>query len=151
MKGMLMPGNDIVELNQLAYRYAYAVDKCDTQLFLSVFTPDGRVRAYNPGETEPFNDVRGHEQLAGITEMMRTMFVGTMHSMMNPMVDVDGDTATGNVLCVARHTKKDSDEVLIITIRYEDSFVRQDGEWKISDRHIRFLWAERTELTETGF
>lgn len=146
-----MNQSDIVELNQLAYRYAYAVDTRDSELFVGVFAPDGRVRAYNPGQSEPFNDVRGHEQLAGITEMMRGLFTATMHCMTNHMVEIDGDTATGNVLCVARHIAKDSEEVLIITIRYEDSYARLGGEWKISDRHIRFLWAEKAAMTDTGF
>jgi ketosteroid isomerase-like protein len=142
---------DIVELNQLAYRYARAVDRCDMDLFKTVFTPDARLRAYNPDQDEPFNDIRGHDQLVKVNEIMSTMFDKTMHMMVNHMVEVDGDTATGEVMCTARHIPKGGKDVLTIHIRYLDSYVRQDGEWKIADRHIRFQWAERGETTDTGF
>lgn len=146
-----MASDDVHQLNQLAYRYAYAVDTCDTQKFLSVFAPDARLRAYNPGETEPFNDLKGHEQIAGVPEMMSGMFKRTMHTMTNHMIELDGDSATGNLLCIARHTRKDSNEVQIINLRYEDVYARTGGEWKIIDRQLRFLWGERTEITGTGF
>ncbi|MDG2004663.1 MAG: nuclear transport factor 2 family protein [Novosphingobium sp.] len=144
-------GDDIAALNQLAYRYAAAVDACDMDMFKSVFTQDARLRAYNPGQTEPFNDIRGHDELVKVNEIMATMFDGTMHTMTNHLVTIDGDTASGQVLCIARHIPKGEDNVLIITLRYEDDYARSAGEWKICDRHIRFLWAERGETTETGF
>lgn len=146
-----MASDDVHQLNQLAYRYACAVDTCDTQKFLSVFTPDARLRAYNPGETEPFNDLQGHEQIAGVPETMRGMFERTMHTMTNHMIELNGDSATGNLLCIARHTRQGSDEVLIINLRYEDVYARIGGEWKIIDRQLRFLWGERAEITGTGF
>jgi len=143
--------DDIAALNQLAYRYAAAVDACDMELFKSVLTEDARLRAYNPGQDEPFNDISGHDALVKVNEIMLGMFDGTMHMMTNHLVNVDGDTASGQLLCTARHIPKGENHVLSIQIRYEDDYVRQGAEWKICDRQLRFLWAERTETTETGF
>ena len=146
-----MNARDVVELNQLAYRYARAVDRCDMELFKTVFTPDARLRAYNPDQDEPFNDISGHDALVKINEIMNTMFDKTMHMMVNHMVEVDGDSATGEVMCTARHSPKGGGDVLTIHIRYIDDYVRQGGEWKICDRHIRFQWAERGSVADSGF
>lgn len=142
---------DIVELNQLAYRYAAGVDRCDIELLASAFTPDGRVRAYHPGSEEPFADMTGPDQIAAIPNAMRGAHRHTMHMMTNHLVDIEGEQGTGTVLCTARHLDPDGKSALNVNIRYEDVYVRHDGAWKIADRRIRFLWSERHEVSDSGF
>ncbi|MCW1430740.1 nuclear transport factor 2 family protein [Novosphingobium sp. JCM 18896] len=143
---------DIVELNQLAFRYAAAVDACDVAGIQRVFHPEGRLRSYQPDAEEPFADLRGSDQLAAVPNAMRGMYRATMHMMTNHLVEVDGDTASGEVLCVARHlTRDDVDPVSInVHIRYVDRYVRHEGRWLILDRQIRFLWSERHATADSG-
>jgi hypothetical protein len=143
-----MDNDDIVALNQLAYRYAKAVDACDVALFQSVFTPDGRLHSYHPGAGQPFADLTGHAQLAVVPDTMRGMYGATTHMMTNHLVEIDGDSATGEVLCTARHLEGASS--INVIIRYIDSYARQHGAWRIADRQIRFLWSERHEVTDSG-
>lgn len=145
---MPMQERDIIELNQLAYRYAAAVDACDAALFQSVFTPDARLRSYHPGAEEPFADLTGHARLAAIPETMRGLYRATTHMMTNHLVEVAGDAATGQVLCTARHLEGATS--INVMIRYVDRYARFDGEWRIADRQIRFLWSERHEVTDSG-
>lgn len=145
-----MASEDVVELNQLAYRYAAAVDTCDEALFLSVFTPDARLRSYHPDAEQPFADLTGHAQLASIPNTMRGMYRATTHMMTNHLVDVAGDNATGQVLCTARHLDPDGASTINVIIRYVDRYERKDGAWKIADRQIRFLWSERHAVTDSG-
>lgn len=144
---------DVVELNQLAYRYAAAVDACDVAAFLAVFTPDARLRSYHPEAAEPFADLAGHAQLAAIPNTMRGMYRRTAHMMTNHLVQVDGDAATGEVLCTARHLGLETQEPtsLNVMIRYVDRYARQGGAWRIADRQIHFLWSERHEVSDSGF
>src|SRR5262245_58766533 len=102
-----MADPDIIELNQLAYRYAAAVDACDVDMFLAVFTPDARLRSFHPDTEQPFADLTGHDQLASIPNIMRGMYRATTHMMTNHLVQVDGEAATGAVLCTARHLSAD--------------------------------------------
>lgn len=139
---------DVVELGQLAYRYAAAVDACDVALFQSVFTPDARLRSYHPDADEPFADLTGHTQLAAIPNTMRGMYRATTHMMTNHLVEVDGDEGSGQVLCTARHLEGASS--INVIIRYVDRYARTGGEWRIADRQIRFLWSERHEVTDSG-
>lgn len=148
-----MTDSDVLELTRLVYRYAAAVDACDVDALLDVFTRDGRLRSYHPDADEPFADVVGHEQLAHVPPMMRAMFHRTAHQMTNPLVEVDGSSATGTVLCTARHLRAAPDDhsALVVVIRYEDEYARDDGVWRIADRRIRFLWSEQHPVVDSGF
>ncbi len=148
-----MADSDVVQLNQLAYRYAAAVDACDVDAFLDVFDPDARLRSYQADAEEPFAELVGHEQLASVPDTMRQMFGRTAHQMTNHLVDVDGATATGTLLCAARHLSTDPDDVaaFVNVIRYVDRYDRRTGSWRICDREIRFLWSERHLLVDSGF
>lgn len=143
---------DITALNQLAYRYAAAVDGCDVAGLQAVFTRNGRLRSYHPDAEEPFADLTGHDQLAAIPNTMRALYRRTTHMMTNHLVHVDGDTATGEVLCTARHLSIDpADQTsTVVIIRYIDRYAREADGWKIADRQIRFLWSERHELCDSG-
>jgi len=146
-----MSDSDVLELNQLAYRYAAAVDACDVDAFLAVFHPDARVRTYHPDAEEPFGDIVGHEELALVPRTMREMFRRTAHQFTNHLVEVVGDSATGTLLCTARHLRLNADDaVLAIVIRYVDRYERRAGVWRISDRQIRFLWSERYPVVDSG-
>lgn len=142
---------DIIALEQLAHRYADAIDACDLERFLAVFTPDARLQIYHPDADEPFADLSGHDELQIIPGRMRDMFAQTMHVMTNHLVDLDGDQATGTVLCTARHLTLDHENSMNVMIRYLDSYKRCDGTWKIADRQIRFLWSEQHAAIDIGF
>lgn len=134
--------DDVVALKQLAYRYAHAVDTFDEDLLGRVFTDDGRMRVYHPGEDEPFRDLQGGDKIALVPRTMKPAYRRTMHQMTNHLMEIDGDRATGTVLCVARHLAPDGKSALSVLIRYEDVYRRETSGWRIADRKIRFLWDE---------
>ncbi len=142
---------DIVALEQLAYHYADAIDACDLERFLAVFTPVARLHIYHPDAAQPFADFSGHEELKVIPGRMKDMFAQTMHVMNNHLVDFDGDRASGTVLCTARHLTIDRENSMNVMIRYVDRYERRDGAWKIADRQIRFLWSEQHSAIDIGF
>jgi ketosteroid isomerase-like protein len=144
---MLSPSeaSDLAELNQLAYRYAAAVDACDVQAFLSVFSPEARLITFAPGADEPFGVSSGHEELAHVPEAMRQRFTRTAHLMTNHLISLDGDRANGTLLCTARHffANAAGGTDLVVVIRYVDRYERRDDAWLIVEREIRFLWSEK--------
>lgn len=142
---------ELVDLHQLAYRYAESVDACDVEGFTAVFTEHGRLRSYHPDAEEPFADLVGADQLASVPRSMRGMFRRTAHVMTNHLVELDGDSATGSVLCTARHLHLDEPTVLVVVLKYVDRYERIGRSWRISDREIRFLWSERHDVVESGF
>ena len=135
---------DRSELTELAYRYASAVDARDRDAFLAVFHSDGRLSTFAPNATEPFSVQTGHRELAWIPPVMRDRFTATMHVMTNHLLRIEGDRATGSIYCSARHLFANAmgGMDLVVLIRYEDQYRRDDGEWRILDREIHFLWSE---------
>ena len=79
---------------------------------------------------------------------MRGMYGATTHMMTNHLVDIEGDRATGEVLCTARHLEGETS--INVIIRYIDRYAKAGAEWRIADRQIRFLWSERHEVTDSG-
>jgi len=145
-----MSTGDILALNQLAYRYAAAVDACDRDAFLDVFTADARLRTWQPEAEEPFVDLTGHDQLAFVPKVMSKLYRRTAHLMTNHLVEIDGDRASGTVLCTARHLHRDPADrnVMVVVIRYVDRYAREADGWRIADREIRFLWSERHDMVD---
>ena len=135
---------DHVELNQLAYRYAAALDSCDVEAFLSVFLQEARLTTFPPGSDQPLGVSTGHAELANVPTIMRERFTRTAHFLTNHLIHLDGDRATGSLLCMARHyfANRPVGTDLLAVIRYLDRYERRENCWFIADREIRFHWSE---------
>ena len=118
-----------------------------------MFHPDACLRSYQAGSDEPFAESVGHEEIASVPATMGQMFRRTVHQMTNHLVEVDGDTATGSLLCNARFLPLDSaaGEAGLNVVRYVDRYERRAGVWRIALRELHFLWSERHPLLDGGF
>ncbi len=122
----------------LACRYAQAVDRRNKELLLPLFAVDAKILA--PGGIE----VNGHEDLAGMPEMMAKMFECTQHKIFNQTISIQNDTATGETYCTASHIKvvDGKREVEDWAIRYQDQYVKIDGQWLFQRRELIVDWVE---------
>jgi uncharacterized protein (TIGR02246 family) len=130
-------------LLHLANRYAQAVDHRDAEALVSAFTEDGIIE--RPGSVW-----QGHEKLRGIIARLNTLYGSTFHTVRNQTAVIDGDTAQAETYCVAMHILNSTDGERMrmdMGIRYQDSFVRQDGVWRFARRELIVDWVETTELS----
>jgi len=135
---------DRLELRDLADQYARAVDRRDRDAFLAVFHPDAALVLLDHKDQSVVTATRrGHGELADITELIARYdktfhFVGTTH------YEIDGDRATGEVYCLAHHLTPDrhggTDYVMLI--RYQDTYSRRDGTWRVDERRLVTDWTE---------
>ena len=58
-----------------------------------------------------------------------------LHYVMNPIIEVDGDTATGRWLLWQPLVMHEGDQAMLLTARYDEEYVRQDGKWLI--KHLK--------------
>jgi hypothetical protein len=137
---------DYLAIQALAFRYASGVDRRDRQGFLSVFSPEARLRVYRSGTNgdELVSTFTGHEELGRIPDLI-ARYTRTFHFVGNHLCDIQGDEATGEVYCTARHltpgTHGNTDYVMLI--RYQDVYRRRaGGRWLISDRSLFVDWSE---------
>jgi len=136
-----------LEIRELVDRYARAADRVDGPAAAALFTPDGALRIFERGTEAPVRERLGREAIA-------TAFAGlsrydvTLHVVANHLVEIDGDTATGETYCLAHHVRTIGEGAqahlsdYVMAIRYLDVYAHSDEGWRIAQRHLQL------ELTE---
>jgi len=128
-------------IHALACRYAQAVDRREFARLLSLFTPDALL-------TGPGFSLDGAAAIAeGMSALGR--YSATQHHVHHQLVDVDGDSASGETYCIANHVYADEAGVprkLDWGVRYHDRYVRHDGQWRIAARTLVVDWTQDLPL-----
>jgi len=101
----------------------------DMDGLMELFAPDATWDGtpYSP-RAEGFDAIR---QL--MIDFRATPFV--LHNVMNPIIDVDGDTAKGDWHAIIMSMR--DGQAYWVFGKYEETYVRLDGKWKFKD--IRFV------------
>lgn len=162
------------ELRALSVGYAAAVDALDGDAFAALFTGDGEL--WVPDVTvgsEPTICRSGHDALARIPGGLARYHV-THHRVGPSVLDVDGDTATGEVAGVAHHLRATdpadpagadgeradgspasdrdgppgTDTVWFLV--YRDRYRREPDGWRIARRALHLRWIEERAVHHVG-
>ena len=135
------------ELRNLIDAYAYLGDDKKIADQMKLFTPDAAYKVYING-IEVAN-TEGTEKLEkefnGHAAEVKTYF--TLNGQQS--VKVDGDTATGVSFSQLKMVReKDGKDVITdYSVKYEDTYVRQQGKWLIKARIGHFLIIETRALS----
>ena len=126
-------------IQQLAIRYALAVDSRDLDAWVACFRPD--VDMGRRGS--------GREVLRQYLDPMVRGFHRSVHQICGHRVefaadDPASDSATGSVYCRAEHEV--GERWIVMAIRYLDDYARVDGEWFFSRRREQHWYA--ADVTE---
>ena len=127
--------NDAECFRDLATRYAQAADRNRADLLDAIMADD--VVIEGPGFV-----LNGRAEVRGFPAMLAQRFRGTRHLVHNQAIDVDGDRASGETYCTASHLLRESAQVLVWHLRYQDVFRRVDGDWCFARRTIVLDWTE---------
>lgn len=119
------------EIARLVLNYARGADTRDGALFASVFTEDGVLELAG-------RETVGRDRLARIPDMLKA-YEKTYHMVHNSLIDITGDTASGETYSASHHLRPIekaamSDRVMYIT--YRDSYVRTGEGWRIARRIV---------------
>ena len=118
--------SDRTELLELKYRYCYATDNADVEALLDVFTENGYfdIGIYGTGS--------GHDDLREYMEWFAENKPGIRaHNVVNPIIDIDGDRATGKWYYFVLYETPDG-QLEMGHGYYDDEYRRVDGTWKTS-------------------
>lgn len=123
---------DRLEIQQLMYRYAMAVDGRDWALYRTVFTPDAVIDYLDSGggRADLETTVKWLDEVLGI-------FAGLQHNMTNHVVEIEGDQARTCTYYLAYHTMVDGkggETVLVMGGFYRDRLLCTPDGWRISER-----------------
>ena len=132
--GRLQRLEDIESITQLKARYcAFCDEHYDPQGIASLFTDDGIWDGGNLGRAD------GHAAIVKFFERAPSAFSFAIHNVMNPIIEIDGDRATGRwyLLQPLIRRNRDGEEAMWLAGRYEDEYVRIGREWKF--KRLKFV------------
>lgn len=117
------------------HRYAHAIDYGDEDAWVDCFTEDGVFDIRARLSHQPNRVIRGREELkAFIARHTRAPELWHKHLLVEPLVEVDGDTATC-VSYLAVLMEHENQPLLRVFGRYRDRLVRcPDGRWRFAER-----------------
>jgi hypothetical protein len=154
-----MPGVDRAEgdvaarvaLRFLVDTYARDVDRRDTDAVAALFSAQGRLVAHFYSSPDGSPTVRtGRDEIAAALVAGLDRYLGTTHVVGGQVLDIEGDRARGETVCLAHHVYERDGErrLLVMAVRYQDEFVRESGTWRFAERQLRLDWRDDRPMTE---
>ena len=134
---------DRLAVAETVYRYAEGIDTKDFVLYRSIFADEVAVD-FSSYSGRDASTVTGDQWVAGVVPLF-TGLHATQHSMTNPRVEIDGDTATCRMYMQAHHVYEPDDADSWFTIGgYYDDALRRDpagpAGWLLTAVTLTVLW-----------
>lgn len=136
---------DLEEIRMLKYKYCRYNDGGWKGQPLShqgpsadLFTEDG------VWDGSPLAKAEGREEVRKLFAQFAAQPVA-YHAVMNPIIEIDGDTATGHWHLIGCGLMLDNESVLGIA-GYEDEYVRTPEGWRI--KLMRVIWGRKSSLPD---
>jgi uncharacterized protein (TIGR02246 family) len=115
---------DLIEIQQLFVNYGHCLDRGDFAAYAQLFAEDGEFLM------GPVGCAHGREEIEAV--MARTFGSGVgslVHLITNPVIDLEGDRATSDVMWTVVSRGTDGQPVLSMVGRHKDDLVREGGRW----------------------
>jgi hypothetical protein len=120
---------DIEAIKQLKARYcAIADDDHNPDKITTLFVEDG---IWEGG----FGTAQGHEAIRQLFQRAQQRFSFSHHMVMNPIIEVAGNSAQGTWYFFGLFTVREHNEARWLAVRYEDDYVKVNSAWKY--KHLR--------------
>jgi ketosteroid isomerase-like protein len=140
---------DRLAIRELVEAYAHCADRRDARGQMALFTPDTHFVVYmNAKDPTPSQELHTRDGLAPVFDDLNK-YAATMHFVgQSTILTLTNDRATGEAYTLAHHLTIDGAKrrLMIATLRYNDSFVKTNGEWLFAERKLYVDWIEERAL-----
>ena len=131
---------DVEEVKRLKARYCTLCDApFDADALAELFAEDAVWEADDIGRFE------GREAIRGFFQNITERLTFAVHYVMNPVIDVEGDTARGSWYLWEPGTVRGQNAIWI-SGSYQDEYQRVDGRWQF--KHVHLSWFFRASVEE---
>lgn len=122
---------DIEAIKKLKAKYCAAYDnQYDADAIATLFTEDAVWDGGNFGKCE------GREAIRTFFQGASRIFPFALHQVMNPLIEVDGDTAIGQWYLFQPCTLGKQNQAMWLAAKYQEQYVRSDGEWQFKSMKV---------------
>lgn len=123
---------DIEAIKKLKARYcAICDDDHNPGQIVTLFAEDGIWEGAGVGVNQ------GHNAIRKLFEGFRERISFSQHNVMNPIIEVDGDHATGIWYFLGPFTMRKGNRAVWLGARYEEDYIKVNGQWKF--KHLRAI------------
>src|ERR1700741_223522 len=128
----IQESEDRLAIRNLVDSYAYCADTRDAQAQMALFTEDAKFIVYMDSKSStPTQEINKREDLFPVFDNLNT-YQTTMHfNGQSTILQLEEEKAIGIAYCIAHHltVENNVNKLMIATIKYHDSFVKQNGRW----------------------
>ena len=115
---------DIEAIKKLKANYCLHVDHGNEEGWVSLFTEDA------VWDSDKFGRYQGREAIRGLFRQIPEMLHFAIHYVMNPIIEVDGNRATGIWYLLEPCTFAKGKQAAWGAARYDEEYVKVGGQWK---------------------
>jgi len=140
---------DRLAIRELVEAYAHCADRHDAEGQMSLFTADTHfVVLMDANDPKPTWELRSRDALASIFADLNKYDATTHFVGQSTILSLTDDKATGEAYCLAHHVTvaEGKRRLMIASLRYLDTFVKQDGGWLFAERRIYVDWTEERAM-----
>jgi hypothetical protein len=141
---------DRLAIRELVEAYAHCADRRDAKGQMALFTPDTHFVVYmNAKDPTPSQELHTRDGLAPVFDDLNK-YAATMHFVgQSTILTLTNARATGEAYTLAHHLTVDGAKrrLMIAALRYNDSFVKTNGEWLFAERLLYVDWIEERALS----
>ncbi len=135
---------DLEEIKQLKARYcAICDDDHNPDMITSIFTEDGVWEGPGIGAAE------GHVEIKALFERFQATMSYSQHMTMNPIIEVQGERATGTWTFFGPFTFYEGNRARWQATRYAEEYKKVNGRWLIA--HLRIAGRSMSASYEKGW
>ena len=117
---------------------------------MALFTKDTHFVVYmDAKDPKPSMELSSRDALAPVFDDLNK-YAATMHFVgQSTILTLSADRATGEAYTLAHHLTVDGSKrrLMVATLRYDDTFVKTDGEWLFAERKLFVDWIEERALS----
>jgi uncharacterized protein (TIGR02246 family) len=120
---------DLLEIQQLFIDYGHYLDQGDFASYAELFAEDAELLL------GPVAKVTGRKAIeSAMTKTMDGRVGTSIHVISNPMIKLDGDKATSEVMWTVLGRTPEGPPTVTMVGRHRDELVRRDGRWLFQRR-----------------
>lgn len=118
---------DLEAIKQLTFKYAYSVDSKQWDDVVDCFANDASLNFSAIGKGT------GREYIARFfKEVIPSRNLFTCHIVINPVIEVHGNTAKGRWYFLVPATDRPTNTAVWVGGRYDNEYIKKNGVWKLS-------------------
>jgi len=136
---------DRLAIRELVEAYAHCADRRDANGQMALFTADTHFVVFmNAKDRKPTWELRSRDALAPVFADLNKYDATTHFIGQSTIFSLTGEKAIGETYCLAHHVTaaEEKRHLMIASIRYLDTFVKQDGDWLFAERRLYVDWTE---------